>query len=138
MTVRTMRLSLTGRHIDVTPPLRQLVVRRLARIERLLNDSIVSAQVVLTLEKREHRTEILVHARGDKTLSADGAGSAWPQSVGEAIEKIVQQAQQGEGQVDEPQAPPRRGEPHRRRRRVARPLPPTTARPPTSVRRSCG
>ncbi len=90
--VPTMRLSLTGRHTTVTPPLRQLVVRRLARIERLLNDSIVSAQVVLTLEKREHRTEIVVHARGDKTLSADGTGSAWPQSVGAAIERIVQQA----------------------------------------------
>jgi len=87
-----MRLSLTGRHITVTPPLRQLVVRRLARLERLLNDSVVSATVVLTLEKREHRTEVTVHARGDHMLSAVGTGAAWPQSVGEAVEKVVQQA----------------------------------------------
>jgi putative sigma-54 modulation protein len=88
-----MQLTLTGRHVTVSPPLRQMVGRRLGRIERLLNDSIVSAQVVLTLEKREHRTEIVIHARGDHTLSADGSASNWPQSIGAAVEKIVQQAQ---------------------------------------------
>ena len=43
-----MRLELTGRHVDVTPVLRRLVNKKLARLERLLNDSAVSAQVVLT------------------------------------------------------------------------------------------
>jgi putative sigma-54 modulation protein len=87
-----MRLSLTGRHVDVTPTLRQLVVRRLGRVERLLNDSIVSAQVVLTLDKRERRTEVTVHARGDRLLSAIAAAGTWPQSVTDAVEKVLQQA----------------------------------------------
>ena len=64
-----MRLSLTGRHVDVTPAVRQLVTRRLAKIERLLNDHALSAQVVLTLEKSRHNTEITVHARGDNLIS---------------------------------------------------------------------
>jgi putative sigma-54 modulation protein len=86
-----MRLSLTGRHIEISPALRQLVLRRLARVERLLNDSAVSAQVVLTLEKRRHRTEITLHARGDNTLTAVNTADAWPQSIGEAFEKIALQ-----------------------------------------------
>ena len=32
-----MRLDITGRHVEITPPLRQLITRRLAKIERLLN-----------------------------------------------------------------------------------------------------
>ena len=30
-----MRLDITGRHVEVTPPLRQLIDRRLAKLERL-------------------------------------------------------------------------------------------------------
>jgi putative sigma-54 modulation protein len=87
-----MRLSLTGRHLDITPNLRQLVTRRLARVERLLNDSAVSAQVVLSLEKRAHCTEVIVHARGDHMLTAQTSAAGWTQSIGEAVEKIALQA----------------------------------------------
>jgi putative sigma-54 modulation protein len=87
-----MRLSLTGRHLDITPNLRQLVSRRLARVERLLNDSAVSAQVVLSLEKRAHCTEIIVHARGDHMLTAQTSANGWTQSIGEAVEKVALQA----------------------------------------------
>jgi putative sigma-54 modulation protein len=87
-----MRLSLTGRHVDVTPGLRQLVERRLARLERLLNASAVSAQVVLTREKRDLRAEITVHARGDNILSSVSTGATWTAAVGDAVEKVVQQA----------------------------------------------
>ena len=45
-----MRLELTGRHVDITPSLRRLVDKKLARLERMLNDSALSAQVVLTGE----------------------------------------------------------------------------------------
>jgi putative sigma-54 modulation protein len=87
-----MRLALTGRHVDVTPSLRQLVTRRLAKLERLLNDSALSTQVVLTIEKRHHNTEITVHARGDNFITGKGSGDSWTQSVAAAIEKVMQQA----------------------------------------------
>ena len=66
-----MRLSLTGRQIDVPPALRQLVTRRLERLERVFNDTLVSAQVVLSKERHLHQAELIIHARGDHTLSAD-------------------------------------------------------------------
>jgi putative sigma-54 modulation protein len=86
-----MRLSLTGRHVEVTPALRQLVTRRLARVERVLNDSVVSASVVLALEKRVHNVEITIHARGDNTITAKGAGAGWPQAFAPAVDKVMQQ-----------------------------------------------
>ena len=88
-----MQLDITGRHVDITPPLRQLIERRLARLERLLNDSLVSTKVVLTLEKYRHRAEIIVHARGDHTFRGLGEGTAWPLSIRQAVEKLEQQAE---------------------------------------------
>jgi putative sigma-54 modulation protein len=86
-----MRLSLTGRHVEVTPALRQLVSRRLARVQRVLNDSIVSTSVVLAIEKRVHNVEITIHARGDNMIIGKGAGPGWPQAFAPAIDKLMQQ-----------------------------------------------
>ena len=71
-----MRVDITGRHVDITPGLRQLIDKRLAKLERLLNDRAVSATVILTKEKYRHRTELVVHAKGDHMLSGIGEGNA--------------------------------------------------------------
>jgi putative sigma-54 modulation protein len=86
-----MRLSLTGRHVEVTPSLRQLVNRRLVRVERILNDNLISASVVVTLEKRLHTVEITIHARGDNMLTGKGSGAGWPQAFAPAMVALLQQ-----------------------------------------------
>lgn len=96
-----MRLDITGRHVDITPTLRQLIERRLDRVERLLNDSALSATVILTLEKYRHRTEIILHARGDKLMRGLGEGNAWNLSVRQAVEKVEQQAKKVKGKWSE-------------------------------------
>jgi len=88
-----MRLDITGRHVEVSAPLRQLIDRRLAKLERLLNDSAISGQVILTKEKYRHRTEIIIHARGDHMMRGMGEGAGWPISIRNAAAKIEQQAQ---------------------------------------------
>jgi putative sigma-54 modulation protein len=88
-----MRVDVTGRHVEITTPLRNLLNQRLAKLERLLNDSAVSAVVILTKEKYRHRTELVIHARGDHILRGLGEGNAWPVSVRQAAQKVEQQAQ---------------------------------------------
>src|SRR3954451_3577218 len=88
-----MRLELTGRHVDITPALRRLVTAKLSKLERLLNDRAVSAQAVLSREKHSVRADITLHARGEKFLHGVGNGVAWEASIGNAIDKISQQAQ---------------------------------------------
>jgi putative sigma-54 modulation protein len=92
-----MRLSLTGRQIDVPPTLRQLVMRRLERLERVFNDTLVSAQVVLSKERHVHQAELIIHARGDHTLQAIGGGATWAVAVGEAADKVAHQAHKLKG-----------------------------------------
>jgi putative sigma-54 modulation protein len=95
-----MRLDITGRHVEITPAVRQLIARRLARLERMLNDAAVSAIITLTKEKYRVRTEIAVHTKGDHLLRGNGEGNALPVSVRMATEKIEQQAQTLKGKWD--------------------------------------
>jgi putative sigma-54 modulation protein len=95
-----MRLDITGRHVDVTPNLRQLITRRLKTLERVLNDSALSALVIVTKEKYRHRVEMVIHARGDHTLSGNGEGNDWPLAIRQASQKIEQQAKKLKGKWD--------------------------------------
>jgi len=96
-----MRLELTGRHIDITPALRRLVNTKLAKLERLLNDSAVSARAVVTQEKYRLKADITLHARGEKFLHGVGSSAAWETSVDQAIDKIAQQALKVKGKWQE-------------------------------------
>ena len=121
-----MRLDITGRQVTITPAIRQLITRRLSRVERILNDGAISATIILTREKYRHRAEIVIHARGDRTLRATGEGNAWNPSVADAASRLEQQAQKLKSKFTErkrsdngkrtpnerdgapPEAPPRR------------------------------
>ena len=92
-----MTLDITGRHVDVTPGLRQLITDRLKTLERVLNDAAVSALVIVTLEKYRHRVEMVIRARGDHTLTGLGEGNSWPIAIRQASQKIEQQAKKLKG-----------------------------------------
>jgi putative sigma-54 modulation protein len=92
-----MRLALTGRNLEITPALRQLVTRRLAKLDRLLHDSIISAQVVLRIEKHRHKTDVVVQTRGDHALSGHGEDGTWQTSIASAVAKVEQQAARVKG-----------------------------------------
>src|SRR4029079_14760404 len=121
----SMRLELTGRHIDITPTLRRLVDARLAKLKRLLNESAVSAQVVLTRDKYRLRVEITLHARGAKFLHGVGSSDAWETSVSEAVDKITHQAEKVKGKWQERKRRGPRGSPAEepREERTAAPKP---------------
>ena len=88
-----MRVDITGRQLEITSGLRQLIGKRLAKLERVLNDRAVSATVILSKEKYRHIAELVVHAKGDHTLSGIGTGNAWPLAVRQAVEKVEHQAE---------------------------------------------
>jgi len=88
-----MRLELTGRHITVTPAIRALVEQRIAHILRMLNDSAISAQVVLTKEKTRVHAELTLHARGEHFLHGEATGRDVQTALGAAADKLDRQAQ---------------------------------------------
>ena len=88
-----MRLELTGRHVTISPAIRKLVQDRLAPTLRMLNDSAVSAQVVLTKEKTRVHAEVTLHARGEHFLHGEATGLDVQRALGAACDKVDRQAQ---------------------------------------------
>jgi ribosome hibernation promoting factor len=96
-----MRLVLTGRHVDITPHIRKLVDRKLAKLDRMFGDAIVSAQVILTREKYRRVAELVVHTRGDHMLRGAADHASWEQSLTGSVEKVVQQGKRVKGKWQE-------------------------------------
>ena len=82
----------------------------------MLNDSAVSAQVVLTREKHRHRADITLHARGEKFLHGVGEAGSWEASLVGRDRQDRPAGAEGEGQVAGAEA---RGAGSKRRRREA-------------------
>jgi ribosomal subunit interface protein len=88
-----MRLELTGRHLVISQSLRNLVNRKLAKVHRVLNDTGVSAAVIVTTEKVSNVVEITLHARGERFLHAVAKAPSWETATTDAVAKILHQAE---------------------------------------------
>jgi putative sigma-54 modulation protein len=87
-----MRLELTGHHVDITPPLRQIVERRIAKFERMLNSAAVSAHVICKSDKYRRVIDVTIHARADHMLHGQGQGATWQAAMKQAADKVEKQA----------------------------------------------
>lgn len=96
-----MRLELTGRHLSVTPAVRRLVERRLAHVTRMLNDSALSAQVVLTKEKTRIHIDATLHARGEHFFHGEATGRDLQSALAAAADKLDRQVQKLKGKWQE-------------------------------------
>jgi len=60
-----MKLRITGRHMDVTPALREYVQTRFERLDRY-GLKVASLQVVLDVEKLQHKAEVVGAVNGKR------------------------------------------------------------------------
>src|SRR5262245_30410777 len=92
-----MKLTMTGRHLDLSTAARQQIARKLSRLERLMNESAVSAQCILSLQRGLYVCELTVHAREDHMLHGLGRDAQMARAVTLAVQKVAQQAQRLKG-----------------------------------------
>jgi putative sigma-54 modulation protein len=96
-----MRLTLTGRHVEITPALGRMVEKKMARLVRVLNTRAVSGQVELWPEKFRHVVEVHVHARGGHMLKGRAVATSWDEALSQAVDRLIQQAQKLKGKWQE-------------------------------------
>ena len=85
-----MKIHFTGRQIEVSPALRRVAEDRLAKLDRFL-DNLMEAHVILAVEKRRHRAEVVVHGR-HVTLSANGETGDMYSTLSLVAERLERQA----------------------------------------------
>lgn len=58
-----MNLSINGRHLDITPAIREYVTSKLGRVLRHF-DHVIDTQVILSVEPVQHKAEVTMHLPG--------------------------------------------------------------------------
>lgn len=86
-----MEFEYTGRHVEVTPALRDHVEEHFQKLEHIFNDTSARAHVIMEVEKNRQIGEVLVHWR-DHTLTATDTNADMYQALTRAIAKIEKQA----------------------------------------------
>ena len=85
-----MQLAMTGRHVEITPELREFVEEKLAKLERLL-DGPIEVHVVLGIEKHRQFAEIQVKSRTG-LFSGTHETPDLRASIAEVADKLERQA----------------------------------------------
>ena len=84
-----MQITVTGHHIDVSPPLREYVASKLSRIERHF-DHMTDVHCVLTVEKLAHRAEATINVSGG-TIHADAVDGDMYAAIDGLADKLDRQ-----------------------------------------------
>jgi len=85
-----MKIDITGRHIEVTPALREFTEDKLAKLERLLVGPI-EAHVVLGISKHRHTAEVKITSKSAVLSGTMETGDLYA-SIGEVSDKLERQA----------------------------------------------
>src|ERR671919_528099 len=86
-----MRFDYTGRHVEVSPAIRQHVEDHFKKLAHIFNDSTASTHVIIDVEKNRQIAELVVHWR-DHTLTAKDTNADMYMALSRAIAKIEKRA----------------------------------------------
>ena len=84
-----MQLNLTGHHIEITDALRNRVSSKVAKVEKHF-DHVTDVNVILTVEKLEHKAEATVNVPGE-TLYAESVESDMYAAIDTLADKLDRQ-----------------------------------------------
>lgn len=86
-----MIFEYTGRHIDVTPALRDHTEAHFNRLDHLFNGQATKAHIILEVERGRHRSEVIVNWRNEVLTATSNLADMY-QSIAQSIAKIEKQA----------------------------------------------
>lgn len=104
-----MNLTLTGRHIEITPYLKSHVAEKVKKLDRY-HEHIIEAEIVLSKDSINDVAEGKIHL-GHTVLTAKGLGNDMYVAVNDLVDKLLAQLQRYEGKLrGRKRQPPAAGE----------------------------
>ena len=97
-----MQVAVTFRHMDSTEALKACAHDKIAKVTKYLPQA-TSAHVILSVEKLEHKAEILVDA-GTIHVRGEARSDNMYKSIDEAMEKIVRQVKRYQQKIHDHKA----------------------------------
>jgi putative sigma-54 modulation protein len=99
-----MRVHLSGHHVEITPPLRSYVERRLERLARRFDRDPVDVHCILTVEKLRHKAEATVLVAG-RAIHADAIREDMYVAIDAMSDKLVRRVRKLKERVGDHHAP---------------------------------
>lgn len=84
-----MNINLTGRHLEITPAIREHVTTKLGKIKRHF-DHVIDINVILSVDKLKQKAEATVHLSG-KTVFAETDDSNLYVSIDNLVDALDRQ-----------------------------------------------
>lgn len=85
-----MKVNYTGRHMELTEPLKQFTKERLEKMATYLDD-IIDVHVILSVEKHRHEAEITLKTRASAFVASATTDDMYA-SITQAVDKLEAQA----------------------------------------------
>ena len=85
-----MQISITGRNIEVTEPLRNYSEEKVRRVKKYIH-SLINVHIILTVEKFRQKAEITISADGIKIHGTEETEDMYS-SIDKVMDKIEAQA----------------------------------------------
>ena len=95
-----MNLSITGRHLEVTPAINEYVKTKMARVARHF-DNVIDTQVMLSIERLKHTAEVTMRLPG-KDLHCEASDENLYAAIDLLADKIDRQVIKYKDKVQTP------------------------------------
>ena len=94
-----MPTTITGRNFEVTPDIRSLLEKKLAKIEDKLFADVIDVRCVLQVEKYRNICEILIVGKEHDVKSVQESGESMQDAINAAIDHLKRQAQKNRKKI---------------------------------------
>ncbi|HEV8659509.1 MAG TPA: ribosome-associated translation inhibitor RaiA [Thermoanaerobaculia bacterium] len=94
-----MATEITGRNFDVTPDIRALIEKKLARIVERLFDDVIDVRVVLQVQKYRNICEILIVGKEHDVKSVQDSDESMTDAINAALDHVKRQAQKNRKKI---------------------------------------
>lgn len=94
-----MATEISGRNYEIPPDVRDLVEKKLAKIEEKLFDDVIDVRVVLQVEKYRNICEILITGKEHDVKTVQESDESMSDAVNSAIDHLKRQAQKNREKI---------------------------------------
>ncbi len=94
-----MATEISGRNYEIPPDIRDMVAKKLSKIEDRLFDDVIDVRVVLQVEKYRNIGEILMVGKEHDVKTAQSSDESMQDAINSAIDHLKRQAQKNRKKI---------------------------------------
>lgn len=94
-----MTTEISGRNYDVPADIREMIEKKLAKIQDRLFDDVIDVRVVLQVEKYRNICEVLIHGKEHDVKTVQESDESMQDAINSAIDHLKRQAQKNRKKI---------------------------------------